>query len=122
MGLPRKICGNPDRHHRRACRGRIRCPCKIKKINYYICRIKSSSGAIWWPARLRSCMPAWIILCLATCMPKASGQVMKDIGDLVNTRDINAVAEPELGKLYLPLLPIISYAPANGFMLGVGIA
>ena len=46
----------------------------------------------------------------------------KDLGDLFSDTDSASAAEPELHKLYLPLLPIIGYAPANGFMIGAGIA
>jgi len=50
------------------------------------------------------------------------GQRQRDLGDLVNTSNPEALSEPELRKLYLPILPIIGYAPANGFILGAGIA
>ena len=46
----------------------------------------------------------------------------KDLGDLFSDKDTAALAVPELKKLYLPLLPIIGYAPANGVMIGAGIA
>lgn len=49
-------------------------------------------------------------------------QVQKDLGDMVSTSNPSALAEPELRKLYLPILPIIGYAPANGFILGAGVA
>jgi len=52
----------------------------------------------------------------------AQDTFQRDIGDLFSDKDTTEATEPELRKLYLPLLPIIGYAPANGFTLGVGIA
>jgi hypothetical protein len=49
-------------------------------------------------------------------------QSQKDLGDLIKTNNPDVPAEPVLHKLYLPILPIIGYAPANGFILGAGIA
>jgi hypothetical protein len=49
-------------------------------------------------------------------------QKLKDIGDLFRAQEPSTISEPELGKLYLPILPIIGYAPANGFVVGAGIA
>jgi Omp85 superfamily domain len=51
-----------------------------------------------------------------------SAQINKDLGDLVKSRNLSTQVEPKLKKLYLPLLPILGYTPANGFMLGVGVA
>ena len=34
--------------------------------------------------------------------------------DLFSDKDTSVITEPVLKKLYLPLLPIIGYAPANG--------
>jgi hypothetical protein len=59
---------------------------------------------------------------LFTTSIAALSQVQKDLGDLVSNSDPNSLAEPELRKLYLPVLPIIGYAPANGFIIGAGIA
>ena len=42
--------------------------------------------------------------------------------DLLRPGAAETMAEPVVGKLYLPILPIISYNPANGLILGVGIA
>jgi outer membrane protein assembly factor BamA len=53
---------------------------------------------------------------------KAQNSTQRDIGDLFSGKDTAARAEPELNKLYLPVLPIVGYAPANGFMVGAGIA
>ena len=53
---------------------------------------------------------------------KAQNSAQRDIGDLFSDKDTVARPEPELHKLYLPVLPIIGYAPANGFMIGAGIA
>lgn len=52
----------------------------------------------------------------------AVGQGDVDLGDLVKTGEVTSLSEPELKKLYLPILPIIGYTPANGFMLGAGVA
>lgn len=52
----------------------------------------------------------------------AQDTYQKDISDLFSEKDTTETTEPELRKLYLPLLPIIGYAPANGFTLGAGIA
>lgn len=52
----------------------------------------------------------------------AQDRYQRDIGDLFRDKDTTAMAGPELKKLYMPLLPIIGYAPANGFTLGAGIA
>lgn len=49
-------------------------------------------------------------------------QNQKDLGDLINKSNPEFLPEPDLRKLYLPILPIIGYAPANGFILGAGIA
>jgi hypothetical protein len=76
---------------------------------------------------LNSCI-GWERVLLMTCSLlltvsiAALSQVQKDLGDLVSTNDPNVLAEPELRKLYLPVLPIIGYAPANGFIIGAGIA
>lgn len=48
--------------------------------------------------------------------------MQRDIGDLLSKKDTISQEGPELHKLYLPILPIIGYAPANGFMIGAGIA
>lgn len=61
------------------------------------------------------------IILLSLSLP-AQNQEEKDFGDLFRPEDANKTSEPEIKRLYLPLLPIISYAPANGFILGVGIA
>ncbi len=45
-----------------------------------------------------------------------------DLGDLFKKSGVTSPAEPELKKLYLPILPIIGYTPASGFMLGAGIS
>jgi hypothetical protein len=49
-------------------------------------------------------------------------QVQKDLFDIFSDAGKQEIAEPELKKLYWPILPIISYSPANGFVLGAGIA
>jgi hypothetical protein len=46
----------------------------------------------------------------------------RDIFDLFSDKDTAAVSVPQIGKLYMPLLPIIGYTPSTGFMLGAGIA
>jgi hypothetical protein len=46
----------------------------------------------------------------------------KDLGDIFSSVPNDANATLQIGKLYVPLLPIIGYAPANGFVLGVGLA
>jgi hypothetical protein len=53
---------------------------------------------------------------------KAQKSTQKEIGDLFSAKDTAVTAEPELHKLYLPVLPIVGYAPANGFLIGAGIA
>lgn len=52
----------------------------------------------------------------------AQNSTQRDIGDLFSAKDTAARAELEVNKLYLPVLPIVGYAPANGFMVGAGIA
>ncbi|MCU0377114.1 MAG: outer membrane protein assembly factor [Bacteroidales bacterium] len=52
----------------------------------------------------------------------AQDNYQKDIVDIFTHGDTSVVSEPEIKKLYLPVLPIIGYAPANGFMLGAGVA
>lgn len=51
-----------------------------------------------------------------------AGQTRQDLGDLISTTNPSSLAEPELRKLYLPVLPIVGYAPANGFIIGAGVA
>jgi outer membrane protein assembly factor BamA len=45
-----------------------------------------------------------------------------DIGDIFSKRRLAQGSEPLPGKLYLAVLPILGYAPANGFIVGVGLA
>lgn len=71
-----------------------------------------------WNNFLGATIALFIILISITCL----GQKQKDLGDLVNTTNPESLSEPELRKLYLPILPIIGYAPANGFILGAGLA
>ncbi len=47
---------------------------------------------------------------------------LKDIGDFISTKTPDTLASLKVGKLYLPVLPILGYAPANGFVVGVGLA
>ncbi|MCU0417386.1 MAG: outer membrane protein assembly factor [Cytophagaceae bacterium] len=52
-----------------------------------------------------------------------SSSHQKDIGDVFQPiSDTSVDVSPQVGKLYLPLLPIVGYAPANGFLIGIGIA
>ena len=46
----------------------------------------------------------------------------KDIGDIFSPQAAGKSEEMKIKKLYVPLLPIIGYAPANGFVVGVGLA
>jgi len=52
----------------------------------------------------------------------AQVKIQKDLGDIVSSKPVSLSLEPEIGRLYLPILPIIGYAPANGFIVGAGIA
>jgi hypothetical protein len=51
-----------------------------------------------------------------------SDKLQKDIGDFITTRSPGQDEEIEIKKLYMPVLPIIGYAPANGFVIGIGLA
>lgn len=46
----------------------------------------------------------------------------RDIGDFISSKNVSSSDSLRIGKLYLPVLPILGYAPANGFLIGVGIA
>jgi hypothetical protein len=53
----------------------------------------------------------------------AEGQPrLKDIGDYISSRNLQPGDDLVMRKLYLPILPIIGYAPANGFVVGAGLA
>jgi hypothetical protein len=64
------------------------------------------------------------VLLFACLNRSAEGQNehQRDLGDLFSDKDSSGISEPMLQKLYLPVLPIVGYAPANGFMIGAGIA
>ncbi|MCD6658987.1 MAG: BamA/TamA family outer membrane protein [Lentimicrobium sp.] len=47
---------------------------------------------------------------------------LKDIGDFISLKAPDTLASLKVGKLYLPVLPILGYAPANGFLVGAGLA
>ncbi len=46
----------------------------------------------------------------------------KDIGDIFVPASDDVSGTLQIRKLYIPVLPIIGYAPANGFVVGVGLA
>lgn len=46
----------------------------------------------------------------------------KDIGDIFTSDTSSGLKQPEINKLYLPLIPFVGYSPNNGFMIGAGIA
>jgi hypothetical protein len=65
---------------------------------------------------------ARILIFFLSISTVSSAQISKDLGDLIKSGSLSNDVEPEIKKLYLPLLPIMGYTPANGFMLGVGIS
>ena len=46
----------------------------------------------------------------------------KDLGDFISSENAVSADSLVIKKLYLPILPIIGYAPANGFLVGFGLA
>ncbi len=59
---------------------------------------------------------------LSSQVTKSDHHLQKDLGDFFSSENAENTDSLVIRKLYLPILPIIGYAPANGFLVGVGLA